>query len=273
MSTEKLARQFLNDKSRSIIAATLPTGELPVGIGLPMPVNRNLDFIEQAASPDFKPAMVNQSFVHRRVETATGMAVKKVLIGTDFLPMPQNIEVSYPKSWSQKSTLSEVGSGAGGFDKTVAFLKKKGISMVETMAPDDVVAETYYQKGIAVDDKKKLLFTGLDFRTFNFSIKFQPKNAVEQVMVQDYIADMKMRSAPRRGGGSYFEYPDFFQLDFPRLGNLFGTGELAMTNITVNYTPDGMWTEHTDGKPTATLISLAYTEVELADKAKIGKGW
>jgi hypothetical protein len=199
--------------------------------------------------------------------------VVQILTAHDFLPMPQNVEVAYPKNWAGKETTGFT------FDKTA--LRQVGVELAkgaarfgETIFPDRAVAQGQYQSGMSVYDNKKLLFEGLDFRQFQFSLLFQPNNPAEQADVQNWITRVKIDSAPDLVlGDAFYKYPDFFQLSWPKLDNLFVTGPLALTNITVNYTPEGLWSENTDEMPTATRVNLSFTEIDLPVKDKIEGGW
>lgn len=206
----------------------------------------------------------------------------KVIKSQDWLPMPQEIEVAYPKNWATKNGFmgefdssgfwSGTGSAALGGLEGLARVGKATVDMLP--GAENLAVEGSYQTGLTVNERKKLIFEGLDFRTFSFSLLLQPNNAGEQGAMEAWIRRVKFDSAPDvQANGGLFIYPDYFVFEWEKMNNLFKTGPCAITNISVNYTPDGIWSENVDAKPTAMRVNLAISEIEIATKEKIGAGW
>ena len=125
-----------------------------------------------------------------------------------------------------------------------------------------------------MNDKVKYIYEGPVARNFSFTFLMQPNNAGDNAKIQAWIKRMKKMAAPDGGEReTFWTFPDFVQLSWPKLDKLFKTGTLAINSITVNYTPDGLWSEHTGGLPTATRVSISYTELDYATKQKIEADW
>lgn len=188
-----------------------------------------------------------------------------------FLPMPQTINVDYPKEWSAGATM-DMSQGMAQTAKDEAY---RGLyKTVDALATDRMMNEARWKYGGTLNDKMKMLFDNIPFRTFSFPLLFQPKSQAENALIHAWINTVKLKSAPSYlEGQAFFKFPDFIKLEWPRLNKLFTTGALACTNVSVNYTPNGIWSQHTDGLPTAVSVNLSFTEVELATKENIVRGF
>ena len=73
----------------------------------------------------------------------------------------------------------------------------------------------------------------------------------------------------------FLEAPSVFNISFNVKGSenkyLPKYGDCALTNIEVNYAPNG-WASFEDGAPVQTTLSLQFKEMEIVDKDRIGKG-
>lgn len=217
---------------------------------------------------DTEAGMVLQmSIFETRTDKATGKAVK-VNKSRDILPMPQNVEVSYRHNWAWQEA-GDYGSISGIGQEITRGIYKVG----EALAPARMMVAGKSQLGFTLNEKVKYLYNGPEARNFSYNLHFQPNSSGENDAIQAWIKKVKAAAAPDHTVGTQFwKFPMFFEMQWPKIDKLFKTGTVALNNITVNYTPDGMWSEHTDGLPTATKVSLSFTELDYATRDRINKG-
>tara|TARA_Y100000004_G_scaffold129430_1_gene145900 strand:- start:804 stop:1784 length:981 start_codon:yes stop_codon:yes gene_type:complete len=158
-------------------------------------------------------------------------------------------------------------------------------------------------KGRVFNPFKEQVFSGLDFRTHNFTFKLLSRTETEAKRVQDIINYFKFGALPSIGGtensgGSddggtfasalsglnsqrFFNVPDNFDIKFIRLkpdasGGTISTKDndfmhfkihpSVCTGIQINYTPDGQYTSFksiTGGMVQVPAIQLGLTFAEL----------
>ena len=53
---------------------------------------------------------------------------------------------------------------------------------------------------------------------------------------------------------------------------VFSSPEMACTNVAVDWTPNGYWTNHQDGNPVSIGLTLTFTELILAHKLNLKNG-
>ena len=125
-------------------------------------------------------------------------------------------------------------------------------------------------------------------RSFEFSWVLSPRDRREAANVRMIIRALKQWSAPRKlsklasgkdaaekgrgtglaGGPSYFlSTPNVFRLRYLTNGNnnILGVNKFkpcALTDINMNYTPEGMWMAYENGMPVSVQMSLKFNELE-----------
>jgi len=84
---------------------------------------------------------------------------------------------------------------------------------------------------------------------------------------------MKIESAPKNvGEGPFWEYPNTFKLEIKAVNNtIFKTPEMACTDIAINWTPHGFWSQ-TGGNPTSIGLTMQFTELQLATQDLLSAG-
>ena len=113
----------------------------------------------------------------------------------------------------------------------------------------------------------ELLFSGPAIRNFSFDFQFAPRNDKEAKTVLQIIRFFKQGMAPIRSEGKLFlKTPNVFELKYTHKGGehkgLNKFKECALTNCTVDYTPDGNYSTFEDGIMTSYQMSLAFQELE-----------
>ena len=126
--------------------------------------------------------------------------------------------------------------------------------------------------GLAVDSSLELLFNGPSLREFSFSFKMTPRSKKEAEMVRSIIRTFKQAMSVKRSQSVLLlKAPHTFRIsyitstqDHPYLNRF---KECALTNCSVNYTPDGQYMSYNDSDPggrsmTAYELSLSFNELE-----------
>lgn len=122
-------------------------------------------------------------------------------------------------------------------------------------------------RGIIINPNMELLFTGPKLRTFTFAFKFTPRFSKEAEEIRQIIRVFKKHSSPKSGKDRKFlKTPDIFQIRYLGEGgqnhqflNRFKL--CALTNMTVNYTGDGVYATYDDGTPVSSIMTLTFNEL------------
>jgi hypothetical protein len=129
----------------------------------------------------------------------------------------------------------------------------------------------------------QLVFDGIDFRSFQMTFQFTPRNATESATIQQIIQTFRSHAAPNintGAGGMLFDVPDSWIIQFKQVDNPNGTNpfvtrvkESVLEHIDVNYSPNGIWSTHPDGSPTQINLTLGFKEIQLVDRTQIQAGF
>ena len=256
-----------------VMSWSLNGGQVPA-FALPTTFKIN-DMREMNVPKSEKSFAIKLEAFKKQSTTTSGDGKKKtvtnILYGANILPQPQNIVVSYPKSWGGQAGGSAITDLRNGDFGDTGL--KMGTDMAnQVLGSSRVGTDIKKGKGINHNDRIKILFEDLPFRTFDMSFMLQPKRKEDVKIMIDFIQQLKIASAPDLAyGDAAWRFPDTFRMTYTGgEGNvLFSTLELACTNITVNYTPQGIWSQYKDGTPVAIQVDLAFMEMEHVTKAKL----
>lgn len=147
------------------------------------------------------------------------------------------------------------------------LLEKYGIEM----SPETILSRGH---GVVVNSNMELLFSGPIMRGFSFGYRMTARSEDEAKMIKRIIRYFKQGMAAKkanakagRGGPSYFlATPNVFKLSY-KSGNEEISGMhkfkiCALTNCSVNYTPDQAWNAYEKGQPTSYIMALTFNELE-----------
>lgn len=196
------------------------------------------------------------------------------------LPMPNNIMAPYSVEWGTDDTAvldmmlraPGVLAGAGGAKGLADAAAKLALSAESSVGSGGISAAS----GLAANPKKEMIFSGVDFRNFTMDYRFYPKNASESRYIKNIIDLLKFHMYPEYKSNQRFTYiyPSEFDITF-----FIGDGKenpwvnristSVLTNMTVNYTPDGVWAVHADGSPVVIQLSLTFKELSLITKENL----
>ena len=122
------------------------------------------------------------------------------------------------------------------------------------------------QGGQIFNPNMELLFNSPSLRNFTFSFKMTPRSADESEEVKSIIRFFKRGMAPKAdGNGLFLRTPNVFELRY-RQGNgehkfLHRFKQCFLTNISVNYTGDGVYSTYNDGTPVSMIMTLMFKEL------------
>jgi hypothetical protein len=209
------------------------------------------------------------------------------------LPMPNNLMTPYSVDWGTDDTkifdmamripgmgaraakqmvtgdfegLAKEGSGAADLAASAA------LSMNSALGSGGVSAAS----GLASNPKKEMIFSGVDFRNFTMDYLFYPKSMAETLYVKNIIDMLKFHMYPEYKSKERFTfiYPSEFDITF-----FVGDGKenpwvnrvatSVLTNMAVNYTPQGVWAVHEDGSPVMIQLSLTFKELSIITKENL----
>jgi hypothetical protein len=122
--------------------------------------------------------------------------------------------------------------------------------------------------GTVLNNNLELLFNGPKLRTFRYSYRFTPRDDKEAKMVRRIIRFFKREMSPEViQTGLFLATPNVFQLKYiSRDGKenqfLNRIKLCALTDMSVNYTPDGTYMTYQDGSMTSYEVELQFSELE-----------
>ena len=132
--------------------------------------------------------------------------------------------------------------------------------------------------GIASNPMKEQIFRGVEHRSFTYDYQFFPRNSQEAANVQRIIQTFKTHMYPefKDTGNFIYIYPSEFDIYFYKDGkenlNVHRHTSCVLTDMNVNYTPNGNFSTFADGMPTQINVSLSFRELALLDKDRIADG-
>jgi hypothetical protein len=132
--------------------------------------------------------------------------------------------------------------------------------------------------GLAPNPMKEQIFKGVDFRTFSMEYMFAPRNEAEAQNVLGIIKAFKYHMLPeyKKGSNFLFLYPSEFDIVYFNGGkenlNVHRHTSCVLTEINVNYTPQGMFNTFRNGMPTQIGINMTFKELAIVTKESVERG-
>ena len=127
--------------------------------------------------------------------------------------------------------------------------------------------------GQVFNPNMELLFNGPTLRSFRFSFKFTPRNAKEAEQVRLIIRTFKSNMAPKvdqstqiSGNSLFIKTPNVFELRYRRGIQdhpfLHRFKQCFLTDVSVNYTGEGVYATYDDSTPISMQMDLSFKEIE-----------
>jgi len=222
------------------------------------------------------------------------------------LYMPPGVNVKYGMKYSVKETdlsgtiataLGKTKSAQNTADALRAVIKgaqgagidigKKLIDEVgEALnlgSPSQLMSKAF---GVAVNPHEEQFFEGPEFRSFDYSFEFWPRNEKEMEAVQKIIFLFKYHMHPRldkQSGGRLFKVPSEFEIQYCHFGQtntyLNRIARCVLKNMDVTYGPDEQFSAFQTpksgkgGAPVTTKMTLSFQETQFITKSEIYEGY
>jgi hypothetical protein len=161
-------------------------------------------------------------------------------------------------------------------------------------------------QGVAINPFLGVSYKSPSLRTIEYSFPMQPKNRKEVEDCLAIIHAFKWHSSPEYAGNAankaakaakeagvedtgkieefegiidkaILKYPDFFFMEsymgveknetIPRFG------PAVCTNVSTNYSPQGLWRTFESGAPVNMLLSLSFQEMEIVTRERLKEGY
>ena len=208
------------------------------------------------------------------------------------LHVPNQLSIRYGANWGEEETFGMQAAQTG--IEIAAALAKSGESIQDkaktaTKGTSAIVANAALNKGpnaaalsamsgLAPNPMKEQIFKGVDFRTFTVDYSFAPRSAEESRSVLNIIAAFKYHMHPefKDANNFLFLYPSEFDIVYYHNGsenmNIHRHTSCVLTELSVNYTPNGNFTTFAGGMPTQINITMSFKELTILTKELIAQG-
>lgn len=223
-----------------------------------------------------------------KTEAARANRPQKRLKTAIALHIPNQLSIRYGMQWSEDDT-SLLAMAAAGGKEVVKALQSNGKNSDVKGVGADIITNLTLSKGpsagansaalgLAANPKKEQVFKGVDFRTFAFDYQFYPRNSTEAQNVLKIIQQFKYHMHPefKDSNNFLYIYPSEFDVFYYQNGqenmNLHRHTSCVLTEMNVNYTPNGTFTTFADGMPTQINVTLNFRELALLTKDKVKDG-
>ena len=222
------------------------------------------------------------------------------------LYMPPDISTSFATDWAGKGTNNvtagglaasaniQVGDVKGLMDNLLAgttslgalpqslaarITKAAAEAAGSTLTMNDVMAGT---TGAMLNPNVELLFGGPKLRNVSFAFKMSARNEDEAEDIHEICTTFKRNALPlgydqkkNVAYGNFIEVPNLVMLKYMKGSKmhpyLSQYKSCAITNVDINYTPDGVYSTFTGGHPTAVELRLSLVETKIVYKQEIGE--
>jgi hypothetical protein len=220
---------------------------------------------------------------------------KSKAIGTVFLPMQPGISDTNGVSWNEDSINPFQAALGGVAAKAIATLGQgkvvagaqglfQGLINTGQNIANNPQLQNYISAyfagqavgtnlvarttGTVLNNNLELLFNGPKLRSFRYSYRFTPREEDESKMIRKIIRFFKREmSTEKVANGLFLASPNVFKLEYISRDNnpnefLNKIKFCALTDMSVNYTPDGSYMTYQDGSMTSYEVEFQFSELE-----------
>jgi len=176
--------------------------------------------------------------------------------------------------------LGEAAERSGGLLAAAALRKSIQSITGDTLSNDDVFGSI---SGAIMNPNTELLFQSVDMRNFMLKFKLVPRNDTESLTINRIVKTFKACTLPMRDPGKVFGFnkngdnsgilsgfigvPHLCRVSFMRGSEVHNVlpiyKMLAVTQVDVNYTPDGTYATYGDGQPVAVELAINFQETKI----------
>ena len=161
------------------------------------------------------------------------------------------------------------GGGLGVFQ---AAVNQFNVSIASLLTGQELDQDTFLARtgGHVLNPNAEMLFQGPAIRNFNFSFTMIARSQREGREIRNMIRFLKTGMAPKFRNTTFIATPDIFTLEYKngptdddilKTANRFSPGGLALTNMSVDYAPNGYWSAYRDSQPVAVKMDLSFSEL------------
>lgn len=203
------------------------------------------------------------------------------------LHIPNQIAARYSVGWGEEDTFALSAAAKGADEIYRSFSNDANLNRMSGLAKE-IIANQALEKGpfgkdlgiaagVAANPKKEQAFKNVDFRTFTFEYQFSPKSVTEAQNVLNIIRAFKYHMHPEFTSSNQFVYvyPSEFDIVYYKNGqenlNIHRHTSCVLTEMNVNYSPNGVFSTFSNGMPTQISLTLTFKELMLLTKESIEK--
>ena len=185
------------------------------------------------------------------------------------------------KAASEYKTVNTIGDAKDSTMRAGSTIAKEAAPLLATAALSSAPGKDAISTitGLAVNPKKEQIFRGVDFRTFTFDYQFFPRRKEELQNVQNIIYMFKLHMHPEFKDKDNFLYLYPSEFDIVHYNgvdenlNLPRHTSCVLTEMVVNYAPQGQFTSFEEGAPTQINMTLTFKELSQLTKERIQEGY
>jgi hypothetical protein len=222
---------------------------------------------------------------------STFSGAKKRLATAIALHTPNNMSTTYSVNYDEEdmdvyaiglaaaggtAALAEAGkqkggsnvAGDGAINSVTAAVLSQGLKLPGTGGISKIT-------GIAPNPRKEQVFKHVNFRNFTFDYQFYPRDVKEAENVLNIIYQFKYHMHPefKDANNFLYIYPSEFDIFYYNNGqenmNVNRHTSCVLTDMVVNYSPNGQFTAFANGMPTQINVTLTFKELATLTKEKI----
>lgn len=207
--------------------------------------------------------------------------------------MPEDIQSEYGANWSGAGfgfLAGRLMKGAGGnFDIGQVFKdlgdagRKGAVDFIVNNANNALGSGVTTNQalggigGTIVNPNVEMMYESPEMRTFSLTYKMFASTPGESEEIRAICNTFKKNMLPAFGGGAFIGVPNIVRVTF-----MTGTSPnpfvsqfkpCAISNVSINYTPDGSWASYPGGAPVATNITINFKELKMlfAEDINVGR--
>ena len=161
------------------------------------------------------------------------------------------------------------GASGGVFQ---AGVNQTNVTIASLLTGQELDQDTFLARtgGHVLNPNAEMLFQGPVIRNFNFSFLMIARSEREGKEIRSLIRFLKVGMAPKFRNTTFLANPDVFSLEYKngtgeddilKTVNRFSPGGLALTNMSVDYSPNGYWSAYRDSQPVAVKMDLSFSEL------------
>lgn len=192
------------------------------------------------------------------------------------LHVPQNYLVGYRVNYADE----ELGALFGNAAAAARGQNTNGLSaaILGMASRSDAMPALNALTRATINPRREQLFRSVDNRRFTFEYQFAPRNQAEAANIRRIINTFKYHMHPEYLSEtnrmaylvpSEFDIVHMFNDQESQMMNKIST--CVLSEMSVNYSPNGQFSIHSDGMPTQINVQLTFIELETLTKERLIK--